>query len=327
VSAKLYDWLIRPLEKEIDTGKINNLVFALDRFLRYIPMSALFDSQAGKYLIQKGYQVSTIISASKTNVGDRLAAKDINVLAMGLTKPKPPFLALTNVEQELTSIVKGQKNKNSAGIFPGKVLYDNDFSLENLQRYVEKYRILHLATHGEFVPGNEDDSYLVLGTGDNTRIDKLTPTKIKRLSNELTNVHLVVLSACQTALGGSISQVDQRGKAEGVEIPGLSYSFMRDDRAKAVLASLWAVNDFSTAKLMQAFYTNLANTKEPMTKAEALRRAQLSLLEGSATKVKAESDRGNFNIQLAPGSNANSIDLDFSHPYFWAPFILIGNGL
>jgi CHAT domain-containing protein len=78
-----------------------------------------------------------------------------------------------------------------------------------------------------------------------------------------------VLSACQTASGESASN--------GIEIQGMSAAFVRD-RAKAVIASLWNVDDASTSLLMQQFYQNLATGK--MTKAEALRQAQLSLLQG-----------------------------------------------
>ena len=326
VSAQLYDWLVKPLENEMEKGKINNLVFALDRFIRYIPMAALFDKQSGKYLIQKGYKISTIISAEATNIGDRLSStKEAKVLAMGLTKPKPNFKALTNVRDEIQAIVR-EGTKGSTGAYPGLPLYDTDFTLENLQTKLSKYRILHLATHGEFILGDSEASYLVLGTGDEKTLEKLTIQLVdEKLSSELTNIHLVVLSACQTGLGGSISQINEREKAEGIEISGLSYSFMRGDRAKAVMASLWSVNDLSTARLMQSFYANLADRKEPMTKAEALRRAQLLLLDGKATQSKNGDDR--FIITPKPGSGSASITTDFSHPYFWAPFVLIGNGL
>lgn len=316
VSGKLYDWLIRPLEKEMEGGEINNLVFVLDRFIRYLPMAALLDSKTNKYLIQKGYQVSTVISANETNVGDLLGTKNVAVLAMGLADVLP------NVRPEISGIVYAQGAKSTTASFPGLALYDKDFTVENLQKNLEKYRILHLATHGVFSPKTDEESYLMLAGG-----NKLTPTLIKSLAVELTSVHLVVLSACQTGLGGLISKVDDRRKAEGVEISSLSYAFMEGDRAKAVVASLWAVNDASTARLMQLFYANLANTKEPMTKSEALRRAQLSLLIGKSDPVNTDGTRSNFNIPLPPNADKNLINRDLSHPYYWAPFILIGNGL
>ena len=111
-------------------------------------------------------------------------------------------------------------------------------------------------------------------------------------------MHLVVLSACETAVG-------KKGQ-DGVEINSISYKFLSRG-TKAVIASLWQVNDESTSLLMQNFYGNLAKstTQKHVTKAEALHQAQLSL--------------------LSSGKNPQQNDL--SHPYYWAPFILIGNGL
>lgn len=124
-----------------------------------------------------------------------------------------------------------------------------------------------------------------------------------------------------TALGGS--------QQDGVEINALAYYFM-NNAAKAVMASLWLVNDASTSLLMQQFYKNLASStpEQPMTKAEALRQAQLSLLQGKLT-AKDAPQRG-LEVVPKPGietSADNSSSSKLSHPYYWAPFILIGNGL
>lgn len=135
---------------------------------------------------------------------------------------------------------------------------------------------MHVATHGKFVPGRPEDSFLELGTG-----EKLTIPEIEILP-DLDDVHLVVLSACETALGGP----DQ----DGVEISGISYYFLNGG-AKAVMASLWLVNDESTRLSMQQFYSHLANgtAQTPTTKAMALRQAQLSLLHGKGS-MAAEPD-------------------------------------
>ncbi len=140
-------------------------------------------------------------------------------------------------------------------------------------------------------------------------------TKYFVSSNE---VHLVVLSACETALG-------QTAK-DGIEIPGISFYFL-NRRAKAVMASLWLVSDRSTSELMQHFYTNLAQNTQP-TKAEALRLAQLSLLYGKSVTLD-EIKRGAVIVEPIPGKpdRQTATQTSFAHPYYWAPFILIGNGL
>jgi CHAT domain-containing protein len=165
-------------------------------------------------------------------------------------------------------------------------------------------KLLHIATHGEFVPGNQYNSYLVLGDG-----EKLSIPNIKVLDDYLDDVHLVVLSACETALGDSL--LTDPKQEEGIEINALSFYFLSGG-VKTVMASLWCVDDTSTSLLMERFYCILANGKSSITKAEAMRKAQLSLLEGMQVK----------NCAAVSGS-----DRDFSHPNYWAPFILIGNGL
>jgi CHAT domain-containing protein len=134
----------------------------------------------------------------------------------------------------------------------------------------------------------------------------------------MADIHLVVLSACETALGGP----DQNG----IEMSGISYYFLSNG-AKAVMAFLWLVNDGSTSLLMQQFYKNLASGT--MTKAEALQQAQLSLLQGKVTAKDAPQWRnGDVTLELKPGAQLpRSRTTDFSHPYYWAPFILIGNSL
>lgn len=97
-----------------------------------------------------------------------------------------------------------------------------------------------------------------------------------------------------------------------------------------MVASLWQVNDSSTSQLMQQFYGNLAKGSDIITKTEALRQAQLRLLRGQASLPAHGDERGIAAVQARPGAATTAKQRpteDFSHPYYWAPFILIGNGL
>ncbi len=122
------------------------------------------------------------------------------------------------------------------------------------------------------------------------------------MKRALPNVDLVVLSACETGLGGKLGN--------GEEILGFGYQ-MQQTGARAAIASLWSVDDGGTQALMSAFYGILSTGK--LTKTEALRQAQVSLITGDWKSLS-------HNVPVAAVN-------DFSHPYYWASFILIGNGL
>lgn len=105
-SKQLYNWLIQPIQTELEAKgqPITHLVFAQDRILRYVPMAALFDGN--QYLIPQ-YQVSTILSAQLTDMSDRLSAgtSDNTVLALGISESVNGLDPLPNVETELDQIV------------------------------------------------------------------------------------------------------------------------------------------------------------------------------------------------------------------------------
>jgi CHAT domain-containing protein len=142
--------------------------------------------------------------------------------------------------------------------------------------------VVHLATHGQFSSKAEDT--FILTWDDRINIKQLNNVLKTRDRRESSIIELLVLSACQTAVG------DKRAAL------GLAGMAVRAG-ARSTLASLWSINDAATASFMIKFYQNLADNK--VTKAEALRRAQLALLQNP----------------------------EYRHPYFWAPFILVGNWL
>ncbi len=310
---QLYDWLFpQSLQKELKDNKIQNLVFSLDRVTRYIPMSAVFDGE--KYLLEN-YNISTIISANLTQTGDRLppGTQNTSVLAAGLSEAKKGFNPLPNVPAELDAIVR-QSSTDSQGIYPGLQLLNQSFNRKALRDNLANHLILHIATHGKFVPNNAYGSYLLLGDGEELPIPEIQNLR------DLNKIYLVVLSACETALG-------ETGQ-NGTEITGLSYYFL-EKGAKAVMASLWQVHDKSTRLLMEQFYSNLAKstTESTITKAQALRQAQLSLMRGEHLSTTTTDSRS---LTVEPRSGiqtAASTAPGFSHPYYWAPFILVGNGL
>jgi CHAT domain-containing protein len=308
VSQQLYGWLIAPMAPELEKNAISHLIFAQDRTTRYLPMAALYDGS--QYLLEN-YTVSTVLSAALTDTQGRLGNADsASALGLGLTQAVPGFSPLPNVAEELRALIRSADNADG-GIYPGQIFLDEAFTLEALSQNVRQANILHIATHAEFVPSTQGESYILSGTG-----QRLALADIGALDTQFRNLHLVVLSACQTALGGAT--------LDGTEIAGLSSYFLGRSKAKTVMATLWKVDDAGTSLLMQRFYTLLATGE--LTTAEALRQAQLSLLLGETNLdsrlTSLGVNRGGFTLAE---SEAASVGL--SHPYYWAPFILIGNPL
>lgn len=257
-AKKLYDWLIpQQLAEELTQNKIKNLVFSLDSVTRYIPIEVLFDGE--NYLLNN-YTISTIISAELTDLDERLPSSP-SILAGGLSIAVAGFNPLPNVELELDNIVINSP-EDKIGVYQGSTLLNQEFHRKSIRNNLRNHNILHIATHGKFVPGDNKKSYLMLGDG-----EKYPIPEIEKLRG-LDKIHLVVLSACETALGGEGN--------DGTEIAGISYYFLNQG-VDTVIASLWQVDDESTSLLMQYFYQNLDSG---MSKAEALRQAKLSLING-----------------------------------------------
>lgn len=289
---QLYNWLIKPIENEIKASGATNLMYAPDDQLRYIPLAALHD---GKQWLVDRFSVNYITAASLTNFNTP-PASSLRVLAGAFTKgnyqvevgnQRLAFSGLPFAYQEVEGL---------AATIPGtQKLIDEAFSPKATIPQMDDYSIVHFATHAAFVVGKPEDSFILFGNGDRVNL--------RDVANwSLTNVDLVVLSACETGLGGKLGN--------GEEILGFGYQLQKTG-ARATIASLWSVDDGGTQALMSAFYALLSPGK--LTKTEALRQAQLALIHADS-KVK------NKNVPIATSSG-------LSHPYYWAPFILIGNGL
>jgi CHAT domain-containing protein len=326
IGKELYDCLVKPLEPEIKKNGIKHLIFVPDRATNYIPMGALFDGE--KFLIER-FSFSSSLSVETTDTSPS-PLKNIStsaVLGLGVTQKIEEFPALGNVETEIRSIVKLDPNQ-PIGIFTGVTFFDDKFTRSALEDNIRDYTILHIATHGEFVASNPKDSYLLLGQA-STYGDEKSPSyryPIVQIQNltDFNNLHLVVLSACETGLIG-------KDPNNGIEIMGISSFFLGKNKAKAVIASLWKVDDASTSLQMQRFYHYLAQGK---TKAQALQQAQIDLLniKNNDDKQKAIENLPRFrDMRITSNQPLQSPKSPsapgYTHPYYWAPFILIGNSL
>lgn len=306
LAQQLYNWLIAPLAADLERVGAETIVYAPDGVLRYIPLAALHDGQ--QWLAQR-YSITHITAASLTNFSDRprsqhrvLAAAcaecEFTVAVAG--RPDPfRFTNLPATETEVSILAEQIPDTD--------ILLNNDFSPTNVQNELGSYTILHLATHAAFVPEQPTKSFIVFGNGEHVSLETI------RRSWFLANADLVVLSACETAVGNV-------ELGTGIEILGMGYQ-IQTAGAKSALASLWQVNDGGTQVLMNTFYAAL---NQGMTKAAALSAAQTAMLSDSDTAVRGE--RARLAVLGKDGQRV-TVPQDMSHPYYWASFILIGNGL
>ncbi|NEP59056.1 MAG: CHAT domain-containing protein, partial [Symploca sp. SIO2G7] len=290
-AKQLYQWLVAPLQADLDGQQIQNLVFILDQGLRSLPIAALHDGTG--FLVEK-YSVGLMPTLSLTNTSS-VNIKHVEVLAMGAEKftDRNPLPA---VPVELDTITDA--------LWPGESFLNQEFTYKQLKdiRSNKPYGIIHLATHSDFLPGKPGNSYIQLWDA------KLTLDSLRELGWSNPAVELVVLSACRTALGDHEAELGFAGLAV---LAG----------AKSALASLWYVSDAGTLGLMRSFYEQLHTA--PI-KTQALRQAQLAMInqEVRIEGHKLVSKSGSLSL---PPQLEKSENIELSHPFYWSAFTMIGN--
>lgn len=306
-AQQLYDWLIRPLEPQLAQAQAKALLYAPDGPLRYVPLAALHDGDA--WLIEQ-FSINNITAASLDDL-TRQPPSDRRILAGAFSDAGTRY-EVSRGEQTLSFNglpYAGAEVEAIQILQPDSTAYFNpDFSKDHILPNMDDYPIVHLATHAAFLPGSPLDSFVLLGDGETITLQEVQDEWF------FSNLDLIVLSACQTGL----SSLGENGE----EILGFGY-LMQNAGVNAAVASLWTVDDGGTQALMTAFYTGLLT--DGMSKAEALRQAQLTLIGAEAGTLT--SSRGG----LAPVAQGNESEAQtwnrLGHPYYWSPFILIGNGL
>ncbi len=287
----LNQWLIEPITAALDAAGITNLTFILDNGLRSIPWAALNDGE--QFLIEK-YSLAIMPSLSLTDTDYRPLNRP-EVLAMGASnfQVQDP---LPGVPTELAAITNTTAKSES--------FLNAGFTLANLQtaRQAEAFQIVHLATHGEFRPGSPDHSYIQFWR------EQLPLSDFPSLQFNNPPVDLLVLSACQTAVGDPEAELGFAGLAV---LAGV----------RSVLGSLWSVSDAGTLGLMTTFYQEL--NRLPI-KSEALRQAQLAMLRGEIRIEDGMLITPSSRIPL-PEELQSLGDRTLTHPYFWSAFTMIGN--
>ncbi|MCG8365027.1 MAG: tetratricopeptide repeat protein [Pseudanabaenales cyanobacterium] len=300
-AKQLYDWLIRPLADDLTQAEADTIIYAPDEQLRYIPLAALHD---GEQWLAQAYRVNNITAASLSDLDNAPAPGGFNVLAAAFTEGEHQVQVGDKVWPFKGLTYAGREVENLARLVPQTVQRLNQAFDPGILFEMNDYRIVHLATHAAFNPGPPENSFIVFGNGEHANLIDIAGWSFP-------NVELIILSACETAVGDV-------PLGDGKEILGFGYQ-MQTAGAAAVIASLWSVDDGGAQLLMNAFYDALS--RGGLTKAAALQQAQIALIQAGE-----QNNRGGFELALAEGGLALDPG-DLSHPFYWAPFILIGNGL
>jgi CHAT domain-containing protein len=297
-SRALYELIARPLDEAARREKVTHLILWLDGAMRYVPFGALRGPDG--YLVDR-YAIQVLTGAPRNSAqAFTPAGAAPNVRGLGVTQAVAGHQPLPAMADELCYVVHGPiaglatksavcpHPANAMGAMPGEGFADAEFTatrLASLLQVPHAFSVLHLGTHFELRPGNAMRSHLVLGDGSRLMLDALG-------AFDFTGLELVTLSACQTAMGGARTD-------DGREVEGLS-AIVQQRGARRVVASLWAVEDASTAQLMRVMYQALAS--KPSDVAGALQEAQLSVRS------------------LQHGNHS------YEHPYYWAGFVVSGSG-
>ncbi len=318
-SSAVYDLLVKPIEGDLAGIRADTIVWSLDGALRYIPPAVLWTKEKG-YLAERFANVVVSLASRETLALPAGAGKDWSVLGVGVSKATEGFDPLFAVPDELGCIVADPATRTASkqcptGVLPGKQLLDETFTLAGFESELGRYPVVHIASHFQLTPGDDKNSFLLLGGGSDRKFT------IDRLRNQsLTDVDLIVLSACNTATPGG-------ARSNGIEIEGFG-SIAHEAGAKSVIATLWSVFDTSTKDVMVEFYRIYGEGK--VTKAEALRRAQITVMNGKYAPSEGAAKRSSDIIVFEDDENERSPftpdpKAPFAHPYYWSPFLLMGN--
>ncbi|MGF1460396.1 MAG: CHAT domain-containing protein [Leptolyngbyaceae cyanobacterium] len=304
-AQQLYEWIVTPFEADfLEPEGVDTILFCLGNGLRGLPLSALYDGNS--FLIEK-YSL-TRIPAFNLIQTDYKAFTDSQFLAMGASEFEN-LSPLPAVPIEIDSISQILQAPENGSDWQGKTFLNSQFTLAALQTAVSNQSpdLVHLATHAAFAPGTPKNSYVQLWD------QKLLLDDMDTVNWASPALELLVLSACQTAIGDSQAELGFAGVALKAGV-------------KSAVASLWQVSDLGTLVLMSEFYQQL---EVAATKAEALRQAQLSMLRGEVgyrdnTLLLSRGSLAITSELSTPAISSNAAET-FASPYYWAGFTMISS--
>jgi CHAT domain-containing protein len=295
-ASDLYQLLIAPIGKHLDPNR--TLCIVPDGVLQDLPFASLVSPESKRYLIE---DFSLVINPSAS-----VFARTLELSRSKQRSASEPFLALGNPSLNQRAFPKlfplyksEQEIDRIRSFYPQRLILSRGQATESaLAQQIGSYEIVHLATHALsdqqssllstiFLAG-EGDSASEGQNPDRVAYDgALRAHEIYRLKPERTR--LVVLSSCRSGLSDRSRNEAMGGLAQAFLVAGVP----------TVIASLWDVDDDSAARLMEKLHA--AHRGKRLAFGEALRQSQMSFLQTAPARLR--------------------------HPYFWATFIVTGDGL
>jgi CHAT domain-containing protein len=309
IGKQLYEVLIKPIETMLDPNAVT--AWCLAGSLRTMPIGALYDGKS--YLFEK--YPSVTFSPAFVPILAKTPSYRPSAIVAGVTTTSSLPDPINGVAVSFPKLASVREETNATARALGtKPMLDRDFTTKGLLASLAKHPgVVHLASHFRYVPGDDRRSFLL--TGGN---GAWTVESIKSLPDDaLKGVDLVTLSACATGEGESPT---------GEEVESFA-GWMQRKGASAVLSTLWPIADPSTALLMGEFY-RLRRAHPEWTKIEDLRQAQLGMLHGRLYGKGYEQTRSELGKKAGSKLNAPLWPTNlpkYSHPYYWAAFVLTGN--
>ncbi len=293
-AKRLYDILIAPIRRDLEEAGVKRLLISPDGALRYIPLAALHNGE--RYLAE---DFSLSLLCAKSDPGGRSAPAHLRVAAMGRSKAGPGFAALPTVAAELNAIVKEAEADD--GIVPGIVRLDEVFTKTVVADTLgsKLYPFVLFSTHFNLRPGNWTQSSLLLGDDSALTLDEMK----KGRALDVDGADMLLLSACETAMGP---------RADGSEVESLG-GVALEVGAKRVLATLWRIDSEAASVFVEQLFRELT-ARPDLPPALALQNVQARFIQGRALEGAT---------CLGPPGDPRRNEV-FRHPYFWAPFILMG---
>ncbi|HKR14914.1 MAG TPA: CHAT domain-containing protein [Pyrinomonadaceae bacterium] len=289
-ARELFQLLIAPIERLLDKNKF--LCIVPDKILHYLPFDALVSPQTNNYLIQDyeqgiGTAPSSTVFVGLTNTAARKTASNGVETFLGVGNPRFDRAAFSSLN-DLRSAVREVEAVSELYAGHYRRLIGPDATKSNIKSEIAKSDVVHLAMH-----------YILSGKSEMLSGFPLTPSTTMTLDHnadgfwqaaeiyglKLPRTRLALLSACQTG-------IEQQYDAEGAV--GAARPFLVAG-VPVVVATLWAVDSDASAQLMIDLHKYRTREKRPVT--QALRLAKLDMLRG---------------------------DQRYRHPYYWAPFVIVG---